>query len=200
MERAGAAIAGQLITLAVMWGYVYAFRAAFDGQAAALRARPKACLGWGFGLAAFWTALGLAAFHLAALNRSAWLLSLLTVPMFLASAAGGAVCLGVVASRLLRLDLAARPYLCVAIGQAAAVALGLLPYAGSLIVAVYACAGIGSIIVAERAAAKEAGQAPRLGYAGLACLLLLTAAISFGLVRGGRRMAQEARALPAAQP
>ena len=195
MSHATAVIAGQVVTLAAQLGYVFAFHAAFERQSDTLRSRPLACLGWGFALAAFWTLLGLGAFHLAAANQNPWILTLMSVPMFLASAAGGAVCLGIVAARALRWDLRQRPYLSVTIGQTAAVAVGQLPFLGVALVALYACAGIGALIVSEFSASREAPGVPRLGTAGLACLVALTAAISFGLVRGGRRMSREARPL-----
>jgi hypothetical protein len=188
MARLATLLLGQLITLAAQLGYAYAFRESFERQARTLRERPWKCLGVGFGIVAFWTFLGLGALHLAALNQSAWILTLMTVPMFLASAAGGAVCLGVIAARALRWDLAQRPYASITIGQAVAAVLGLLPFIGVPAVALYACAGIGAVAVAEFSSADEEVAAPRLGLAGLACLLVLTAAITFGLVRGGRSL------------
>ena len=195
MARLATLLLGQLITLAAQLGYAYAFPGPFESQARTLRERPLKCLAVGFGLAALWTALGLGVLRFAAAHQSPWALTLMTVPMFLVTAAGGAVCLGVVASRALRWDLAERRYAAIAIGQAVAALLAMLPFVGVPVVTLYACTGIGSLALSEFASRREAAPAPRLGLAGLACFIVLTAAIAFGITRGGQRMSQEASAL-----
>lgn len=187
-------IGSQIVTLAAQLAYIFAFRAPFERQAATLRARPWACLGWGLALAAAWTALGLAAFHLAAANHNALILILLTVPVYLGCAAGAAVCLSVLAAKAMRWDLQRHPYRCLILGQGLAIFVAALPRLGVALVALYAAAGLGAVLVSEYSSAHDDWHVPRLGAAGLIAMAALTAALSLGLLRASRRLKIETSA------
>jgi hypothetical protein len=180
-------LTNQLITLCAQLAYVYAFRGAFERQAAVLRRRPLASLGLGFAICAFWAALGFGAFHLAAAHASASLLVVLSVPLYLAIAAGGSVCLAALASRAFGWSVERHAFRCVIAGQVVAVIAGAVPKFGPLLVSLYACSGIGAIALAELTVPHD-DEAPRLGKAGLIAMAVLTVALSLGLWRAGSRL------------
>lgn len=188
----GFVLMNQLLTLAAQLAYACAFRRAYERQAAVLRARFWPSLGLGAAVCAFWLAIGYGAFFLAAFKGSAALLVALTVPLYLAIAAGGAVSLGALSARLLRLKVEEHPYLCIAAGQVFAVAAAMLPKAGPLLVSLYACSGIGAIALAETTARPDDDDAPRLGSAGLVSMLVVTVALALGLWRANGALKSEA--------
>lgn len=178
-----ALLGGQLLMLAAQLAYVSAFREAFERQTSTLKARPWLCLAAGILAAAAWTTLGRAVYRSSMATQRPWLLELTTAPLFLASAAGGAVCLSVIVARALGWDLRRRPYPCVALGQILGFAAGLLPKLAMPVVALYVCGGIGAVLVAEFSESDD--DAARLGVPGLASLVILTAVITLGIA--GRR-------------
>lgn len=181
MTEPAAVLGAVLVTLAAQWGYVAAFGGAFERQLDVVRRRPWLSLGAGLAAAVVWTLLGKVL--LSGGHGGALLTRALTVPIFLAAAAGGAVSLGAAAGRLLGADPAEKPYLCVAAGQLAASLLGLVPGLGVPVVALYACFGAGAILVAEFSGTRREREGAKLGWAGLGCFLGLTAAISVLLSR-----------------
>ena len=187
----------QLITLCAQLAYVYAFRGAFERQAAALRSRPLPSLALGFAVCAFWAAVIFGAFHLAAANHSGALLVTLSVPLYLAVAAGGAVSLAVLSSRFFGWTLKAHPYRCVIVGQVVAVIAGAVPKAGPVLVALYACSGLGAVALAELDAPADDLEVPRLGKQGLIAMAVLTLGLALGLMRAGSRLSAGAADLNA---
>ena len=184
MSDPAAVLGAILVTLAAEWGYAAAFGGAFERQLGVVRSRPLLSLGVGFAAAAAWTLLGKAL--LSGGHGGALLTRALTVPIFLAAAAGGAVSLGAAAGRVLGADPAEKPYACIAAGQLAAALLGLVPRLGVLVVTFYACSGAGAILVAEFSGTRREREGARLGWTGAACFVGLTAAISLLLTRALR--------------
>ncbi len=176
MNDLGAVLGGQLITVLGQLGYVLAFRDAFERQTDVLRRRPWASFGWGFGLLVSWTLVSQAG-----TKAAPSLMDLFTTPLFLAAAAGGAVCLSVIVARLLGLDVRERPYLCVALGQALGAALALLPKLAVPLVTLYGCAGIGAIALGEFSGRDR--HDARLGLPGLACFVGLTLFLGLAMSR-----------------
>lgn len=188
----GFVLMNQLVTLAAQLAYACAFRRAFERQNAVLRARFWTSLGLGAAICALWLGIGYGAFFLAAVKGSAAILVTLTVPLYLAIAAGGAVSLGALSSRLLRLKVEEHPYLCIAVGQVFAVAAAMLPIGGPLLVSLYACSGIGAIALSELSARPDDEDTPRLGSAGLISMIVVTAALALGLWRANAALKAEA--------
>jgi len=194
------ALVNRGITLLAQLAYVYAFRGPFERQAAALRARFRLCLLLGFCVCAVWLAVGYGAFFVAASHRSATVLITLTVPLYLAVAAGGAVSLAALSSRLFGWSLEEHPFRCILVGQVFGVIAGAVPKAGPLLVGLYGCSGIGAIGLAEASARPGDEDALRRAYAGLASLLIMTAALAFALWRAKGPLAQDAADLTAPAP
>jgi hypothetical protein len=188
----GFVLMNQLLTLAAQLAYACAFRKAYERQAAVLRARFWPSLGLGAAVCGLWLGIGYGAFFLAAAKGSASILVTLTVPLYLAIAAGGAVSLGALSSKVLRLKVEEHPYLCIAVGQVFAVAAALLPKAGPLAVSLYACSGIGAIALSEFSARPDDDDAPRLGSAGLISMVVVTVALALGLWRANSALKEEA--------
>lgn len=194
-----AALLNQVLTFFAQLGYLYAFRGAFERQEKTLRARFWASLGLGFALCLAWLGMGYAAFFLAAVQKSAAMLALLSVPLYLAIAAGGAVSLTALSGRLFGWSVEEHPFRCLFVGQVFAVAAGAVPWAGPVLVSLYACSGIGAIAVSEMTARPDDEETPRLGMAGLASMLVLSAALALGLWRANKNLkAEAAQEAPAA--
>ncbi|MDE2038649.1 MAG: hypothetical protein KGO96_11045 [Elusimicrobia bacterium] len=193
-------LASQAAALAVGILYLLAFRKAFCRQAAALRHRPALSLALGLLVCAAWLLPLWAASRLGPESFLPAALTILRVPLYLALAAGGAICLALLAGILLRWDLEAHPYRCLLAGQVLAVAIQVLPGLGAPLATVYGAAGLGAVALSEWRAARENPPAPRLGYIGLLSLLLASALLSWALLRSSARLSQEASELAAPGP